>query len=127
MQTSLRSERKPVSHLPDGGNGNKDALRRAAGLRLYWGEIVPGTPEASDVVAFRLLRKVWKAPSRLARRSVNPTRVPIDETESIRWLENLRQSTELLGEAQRCVHIGDRESDIYDLFCTAEQRRSIGS
>ena len=55
------------------------------------------------------------------KRSVNPTRVPIEEKESIRWLENLKQSTELLGEAERCVHIGDRESDIYELFCTAEQ------
>jgi hypothetical protein len=55
------------------------------------------------------------------KRSVNPTRVPIEEKESIRWLENLKHSTELLGEARRCVHIGDRESDIYELFCTAEQ------
>ena len=26
-----------------------------------------------------------------------------------------------MGEPQRCVHIGDRESDIYELFCTAQQ------
>jgi hypothetical protein len=58
------------------------------------------------------------------KRSVNPTRVPIEEKESIRGLENLKQSTELLGEAQRCVHIGDRESDIYELFCTAKQSRT---
>ena len=45
--------------------------------------------------------------------------MPIEEKESIRWLENLRQSTGLLGELGRCVHIGDRESDIYELFCTA--------
>jgi len=37
-----------------------------------------------------------------------------------RWLENLRQSTELFDDPQRCVHIGDRESDIYELFCTAQ-------
>src|SRR5919199_288146 len=55
------------------------------------------------------------------KRSVNPTRVPIEEKESIRWLENLKHSTELLGKAERCVHIGDRESDIYELFCAAEQ------
>lgn len=50
------------------------------------------------------------------KRSVNPTRVPIEEKESFRWLENLKQSTELLGKAERCVHIGDRESDIYSCF-----------
>lgn len=55
------------------------------------------------------------------KRTVNPTRVPIEQKESIRWLENLKHSTELLGDACRCIHIGDRESDIYELFCTAEE------
>jgi len=47
--------------------------------------------------------------------------VPIEKKESIRWLENLRQATELLGDPKRCVHIGDRESDIYELFCLAQE------
>jgi hypothetical protein len=46
-------------------------------------------------------------------------RAPIEE--SLRWLENLRASTELLGQPQRCVHVGDQESDIFDLFGTAQQ------
>jgi hypothetical protein len=54
------------------------------------------------------------------KRKINPTRVPIEAKESVRWLENLRQSTNLLDEPSRCVHIGDRESDIYELFCTAQ-------
>jgi hypothetical protein len=55
------------------------------------------------------------------KKKINPTRVPIEKKESIRWLENLRQSTELLNDPEQCVHIGDRESDIYELFCTAQQ------
>jgi hypothetical protein len=31
----------------------------------------------------------------------------------------VKQSTALLAEPKRIVHIGDRESDIYELFCTA--------
>lgn len=54
------------------------------------------------------------------KRMVNPTRVPIEEKESVRWLDNLKLSTQLLGKAGRCVLIGDRESDIYELFCTAQ-------
>ena len=54
------------------------------------------------------------------KKHINPTRVPIEEKESIRWLDNLRQSTALLGDPSRCVHVGDRESDIYELFCTAQ-------
>lgn len=55
------------------------------------------------------------------KKKVNPTRLPIEQKESVRWLENLRQTTSRLGQADRCVHIGDRESDIYELFCTAQE------
>ena len=33
----------------------------------------------------------------------------------------MRQSAALLDEPERCVHIGDRESDIYELFCLAQE------
>jgi hypothetical protein len=65
-------------------------------------------------------RKKFKGTNAL-KKKVNPARVPIDKKESIRWLENLAQSTELLGEPAGCVHIGDRASDIYELFCTAHE------
>lgn len=65
-------------------------------------------------------RKKFKGANAL-KRKINPTRVPIEEKESIRWLENLSQSTTLLGDPTRCVHIGDRESDIYELFCKAQE------
>jgi hypothetical protein len=63
-------------------------------------------------------RKKFKGTDAL-KKKINPTRVPIAEKESVRWLENLKQSTATLGDPGRCVHIGDRESDIYELFCTA--------
>ena len=55
------------------------------------------------------------------KRKINPTRVPIEEKESRRWLDGLRRSSALVGRPERCVHIGDRESDIYELFCVAEE------
>lgn len=64
-------------------------------------------------------RKKFKGTNAL-KKKVNPTRVPIEEKESIRWIENLEQSTALLNDPERCVHIGDRESDIYELFCKAK-------
>ena len=64
-------------------------------------------------------RKKFKGSDAL-KRKINPTRVPIEKKESIRWLDNLKQSTSLLGDPARCVHVGDRESDIYELFCTAQ-------
>jgi hypothetical protein len=65
-------------------------------------------------------RKKFKGTNAL-KRKVNPTRIPIERKESIRWLDNMRQSTALLDEPERCVHIGDRESDIYELFCLAQE------
>ena len=64
-------------------------------------------------------REKFKGTNALKKR-INPTRVPIEKKESIRWLDNLRQSTTLLERPETCVHIGDRESDIYELFCTAK-------
>ena len=64
-------------------------------------------------------RKKFKGANAL-KKKINSTRVPIEEKESIRWLDNLVQSTALLNDPTRCVHIGDRESDIYELFCKAK-------
>jgi hypothetical protein len=36
-------------------------------------------------------------------------------------LENLKPSTQLLDHPGRCIHIGDRESDIYERFCAAKE------
>ena len=54
------------------------------------------------------------------KRKINPTRVPIEGKESIRWLENMRQATALLDDPARLVHVGDRENDIYEFFCAAQ-------
>ena len=47
------------------------------------------------------------------KRRINPTRVPIEKKESIRWLENLRQSTELLADP--------------DAVCTSEIGRATST
>ena len=64
-------------------------------------------------------RKKFKGTDALQNK-INATRVPIEKKESIRWVENVKQSTALLGDPGRCVHIGDRESDIFELFCAAQ-------
>lgn len=49
-------------------------------------------------------------------RSKNGTRIPLEEKESYRWVESLRNSNELLDCQSRLIHVGDREADIYDFF-----------
>lgn len=65
-------------------------------------------------------RKKFKGTAQLKKR-VNPTRIPIEKKESIRWLQNLRQSVECLKQPERCIHVGDRESDIYELYCLTQE------
>ena len=68
-------------------------------------------------------RKKFKGTNAL-KKKINITRMPIEQKESIRWLENMMQSTALLEQPCQCVHIGDRESDIYELFCEAQQAKT---
>ena len=89
------------------------------GLRLHSSLVVTtaGVPLGLAAVKF-WTRKKFKGTNAL-KRSVNPTRVPIEQKESVRWLDNLQQATTRLGNPARCVHVGDRESDIFELFCAA--------
>jgi Transposase DNA-binding/Transposase Tn5 dimerisation domain len=77
-----------------------------------------GVPLGLAAVKF-WTRKKFKGTNAL-KGKVNPTRIPIEQKESVRWLENVEQSTALLADPPRCVHVGDREADIYELFCAAQ-------
>ena len=82
-----------------------------------------GLPLGLSAVKF-WSRRQFKGTAAL-KRKVNPTRVPIEAKESIRWLENMRQATAVLGDPARLVHIGDREDDIYE-FCSVPRCSVLG-
>lgn len=63
--------------------------------------------------------ELLRFPTAALKKKIDPTRVPIEAKESIRWLENLKQSTAFFADPVQCVHIGDGEGDIYELFCMA--------
>ena len=61
-------------------------------------------------------RNVFKNTAQL-KRQVNSTRIPVDEKESIKWLQNLQFSNKnLTSDPSKFVHIGDRECDIYEFY-----------
>ena len=62
--------------------------------------------------------------TRALKNKINPTRIPIEGKESFRWLQNMQQSSDFIAQPERCVHIGDRESDIYELFAMAEDLKT---
>jgi len=94
------------------------------GLLMHSGLVVTtdGLPLGLAAVKF-WTRKKFKGTNAL-KRTVNPTRVPIEQKESVRWLDNLKRATTQLAEPARCVHVGDREADIFELFCAAQEVRT---
>ena len=73
-------------------------------------------------VKFWTRKKKFKGTNAL-KRKVNATRIPIEKKESICWIEGLRQSTENMRNPNFCIHIGDRKSDIYELFSASEDAK----
>lgn len=117
---SYRRENIGLLHRPK--HGPSDRWRNAhplCGISMHSSLAITlaGVPLGLSAVKF-WTRQVFKGANAL-KRKINPTRVPIGEKESVRWVENLVETTALLGEPGRCVHIGDREADIYELFCAA--------
>jgi Transposase DNA-binding len=104
------------------GKDGRPRLHTVCGILMHSSLAVTteGLPLGLTAIKF-WTRSKFKG-SNAVKRKINPTRVPIEAKESVRWLENLQQSTELLGEPSRCIHIGDRESDIYELFSLAQDK-----
>ncbi len=68
-------------------------------------------------------REKFKDAKSLSRKQ-NATRIPIEEKESYRWLESIRNSNKVLGDPERLIHVGDREADVFELFHTTESDSS---
>jgi hypothetical protein len=126
---TYRRERAEQIGVTNRVNSGKDKAGRfrmhtVCGLLMHSSLAVTtdGLPLGLSAIKF-WSRKKFRGTAAL-KKKINPTRVPIEHKESIRWLENMEQSTALFGAPDRCVHIGDRESDIYELFCKA---RDLGT
>lgn len=101
--------------------GYAGKYRTTCGILMHSSLVATGEGLPLGLAAIKFWNRDKFHGANALKRRINPTRVPIEKKESIRWLENVRQSTELLNDPDRCVHIGDRESDIYELFCMARQ------
>src|SRR3546814_5247515 len=90
-----------------------------------------GLPLGLSAIKF-WTRKKFKGTAAL-KKKVNPTRVPIEKKESIRWLENLKQSTQLLDDPGRCVHRSEEHTSelqslmriSYAVFCLKQKKQNI--
>lgn len=100
-----------LKKIPAGHKG-RAGLYTSCGILMHSSLVVTGDGLPLGLAAIKFWSRDKFHGANALKRRINPTRVPIEKKESIRWLDNLRQATELLGDPKRCVHIGDRESDI---------------
>jgi Transposase DNA-binding len=88
-------------------------------MHSRWAVTPPGLPLGWAAI------KCWSGSkgqgTHALKRRLHPTRVPLEEKQSYRWLEQVRQSPALFGEPARCGPIGDHASDSSELFGTAQQ------
>ena len=120
-----RSETSDIGLLhrrPHASTLRKDLTQK--GILMHSSLVVTGEGLPLGLAAIKFwTREKFKGTNAL-KRKINQTRIPIDQKESIKWLENMRQSNALLACSGECIHIGDRESDIFELFCLAEQLKA---
>lgn len=106
------------------GGKDKDGrprLHTVCGLLMHSSLVVTSDGLPLGLVAAKFWSRDKFKGTNALKKTINPTRVPIEEKESVRWLDNMRQSTTRLDTPERCVHIGDREADIYELYCLAAE------
>lgn len=99
----------------------KPILYTKCGILMHSSLVVTpeGLPLGLSAIKF-WTRKQFKGTNAL-KKHINTTRISIEKKESYRWLENIKTTNALLNSSQYCVHIGDRESDIYELFCQCQE------
>lgn len=103
-----------------GRYGQGSAIVKCCGILMHGSLVVTPAGVPLGLSAVRLWnRETFKGSK--ARDKINDARIPLDRKESVRWLEGMRSSCEVIGDPQRCVHIGDRESDMIEFFATAEE------
>jgi len=126
MFTYQRDEDSDLGEIGRFRSKRKEGLEEKAARGILMHSSLVITPEGLPLglAAIKFWTRTEFKGCNALKRKINPTRVSIEEKESYRWLENLRQATALAIDAGHCVHIGDRESDIYELFSRAAELKT---
>ena len=122
-----REDAEKIGLTHKGAKGYKDGRGRqrihtVCGILMHSSLVVTtdGLPLGLAAVKLWTRRNFKGKTLDVGKHSVHTARIPIEEKESVRWLQNARQATATLGTPNRIVHVGDREIDIYELFCECE-------
>ena len=97
-----------------GSMGGSKALR---GLHVHSAIAIGEACETYGLLA----QKIWARPPENFGLKVNRANIPIEEKESNKWLETMAAAQEALPSDIFAVHICDREGDIFEFFCKANE------
>lgn len=97
------------------GLGNIGRKRTSYGVAAH-SAIAVG--EVGDIYGM-LGQKTWARPPEEQGKSKNRKKLPIEEKESYKWLETLKNTEGSYPEGTLVVHVSDREGDVYEYFCEA--------
>jgi len=106
---------------PGKGKKGMPCLHTVCGILMHSSVAVTTAGLPLGLVAVKYWTRGKFQHTRSLRGKICSTHIPIEKKKSVRWIENLRQATGTLADPRRCVHIGDRESDIWEMFCAAQE------
>jgi hypothetical protein len=79
-----------------------------------------GISDAGNVYGL-LAQKTWVRPPEEHGKSSKRASLPIEEKESYKWIETIENAGASFPEDTKVIHVCDREGDIFELFCRAEE------
>jgi len=100
------------------GLGNIGSSGTLRGINVHSAIAISETGEIFGLLA----QKLWtRPPEEFGKSDATRQKLPIEEKESYKWLETLEKSAAPFPEGTAVVHICDREGDIFEFFCKAEE------
>jgi hypothetical protein len=103
-----------LSHLPATEGLGYGSGRHERGFIMH--SLLAVTPEGLPLGVLGM--KTWVRPKEKFGKKLHPRTRPIEEKESIKWIEGIEHLAALKARCTktRLVGVGDRESDLYELF-----------
>ena len=103
------------------GLGNIGSSKTTSGIEVHSSIALSEHGEVYGLMA----QKQWiRQPENFGKSDKSRARLPIEEKESYKWLETLENTGTSFPADAQVVHICDREGDVFEFFCKAEELKT---
>ena len=101
--------------------GARGEKLRASGLILHSALAMTTDGVPLGIMAGKLWTRT-KPAGWITQNGKNTSRIPLEEKESFRWIEAMRETGKIMQEPSRIIHVCDRESDIIEFYLEAKNQ-----